>query len=88
MNRNNPEETAAAWSVQDRVPLGAGKAQLWSLKGAENPEAELMPHSLTGNPILLQPNYVNSVTETLFHQAPEHPRIPLSAVALMARKSS
>lgn len=67
MNQNNPEETADVWSAQDRIPMGAGKAQLWSFKEAEKPEAEQMPHSLTGNSFLLQPNYVNSGTETLFH---------------------
>lgn len=73
MNRNSPEETAAVWSAQDHVPVGAGKAQFWSFKEAESPEAEQMPHRLTGNPFLLQPNYVNSETGTLFHQALVHP---------------
>lgn len=86
MNRNNPEETADVWSVQDRIPMGAGKAQLWSFKEAEEPEAEQMPHSLTGNSFLLQPNYVNSGTETLLHrtQAPTHPTLCLP---LMAREA-
>ena len=54
MNQNNPEETADVWSAQDRVPMGAGKAKLWSFKEAENPEAQQQDLSLTENPFLLQ----------------------------------
>lgn len=60
-------------SVQGRVPKGALKKQ--------NHEAQLMPHSVTGSPVLLQPNCVINETQTSLHQ---NPRSPLSAAALMA----
>lgn len=53
MNQNNPKGTADGWSMQDQVPMGAGKVQLWSFTEAENPEAEQMPRSPTEKPFLL-----------------------------------
>lgn len=67
------ETSPKSASVQGCVPIGALKEQKHG--------AELMPHSLTGNPVLLQPNCVINETQTSLHQ---NPRSLLRAAALMA----
>lgn len=67
------ETSPKSASVQGCVPIGALKKQKHG--------AELMPHSLTGSPVLLQPNCVINETQTSLHQ---NPRSLLRAAALMA----